>query len=352
MPSSIKLAVILTEQSKANLRDVWLEASWEDLMRSMTFSSSKPSLQMEDVAEQVETYIENIYQARYKGQWGQIQVQVFKMMNQAGNKELFFKDNKDNVNQHFNPGDTLVVELDAVSTSNQAMQQEPEFTEEMIEKARSLLRFGLNDRVLCNCGPRWLLGHVVGTAVPDDELIPYLVKTDALPGLPSGTISVPSDDDGCCIQEVCFDPATQLDLVRCAAAVVTESRKPKLRFAVGDDIACRIRNNPEDGLENWVRGCITEVWPNIGVATWDMGEATGKFSEIVPYKVNLASDKWVYCHRDDHTLIRRQGMQPRTRIKGTSKRMETVTEEDGRRIRIDHVTERRKVLLDEVCDTD
>merc|ERR1719198_636890 len=116
--------------------------------------------------------------------------------------------------------------------------QKPQYSEEMLEQIRAQLRFTLNDRVLCFCGPRWLSGHIVGTAVPDDDLLPYLIKTDPIPGLPTKTISAPSDSDGCITQEICFDPVNQLHLVRAAASIVTEASKPKLRFALGDKVVC------------------------------------------------------------------------------------------------------------------
>merc|ERR1711972_679765 len=126
------------------------------------------------------------------------------------------------------------------------------------------------------------------------------------------------------------DPNSQLHLVKAAASVVSESRRPKLRFAIGDGVVCRIRNDPKDSLEQWVRGAIGSVWPQLpGDDTWHMGGSSGKYPDIVPYKVDLASGGWVYCHRDDHTLIRRQGMEPLTRVQGISKRMEVRTCADG-----------------------
>jgi hypothetical protein len=232
-------------------------------------------------------------------------------------------------------------------------QQQPEFTQEVIERCRRLLRFDLNDRVLCYCGPRWFSGHVVGTAVvEDDGLVAYLVKTDVLPGVRSTSISVPRDKDEICVQEVCFDPVAQLHMVRCAAPVVTESSKPKLRFAVGEKVVCRIRNDPSDGLENWVPGCISEIWPTLEEGTWELGDVSGKFPDMLPYKIDLASGKWLYCHRDVHTLIRREGHQPATRVKGVSKRIEVRREADGSMVRIDHVTERKKRMLEAVDSSD
>lgn len=235
------------------------------------------------------------------------------------------------------------------------LQRPPEPTEEELEQFRGNLRFGLNDRVLCNCGDRWLSGHIVGSAVPDDDdILPYLVKTDNRPGLPSSTISVPFDEDEVCVQEVCFEPSSlpELRLIKAATAIVNESSRPKLRFSTGDNIVCRIRNDPNDGLEQWVPGVIDMTWAEIpGERTWSMADMTGEYADVVPYKVSLKSGRSVFCHRDDHTLIRREGMQPQERVKGISKRMELRRREDGSKEKIDHVTERRKVL-EEVSESD
>jgi len=245
------------------------------------------------------------------------------------------------VSKHLKPGDTVVVDAQTM------LMKKPPPTEEDMKFFRQKLRFDLNDRVLCNFGDRWLSGHVVGTAVPEDEeLLPYLVKTDPLPGLPTKSLSVPFDDDGTCTQETCFDPTSQLNLVKAAAVVISESSKPKLRFALGDNVVCRVRNDLKDGLEQWVPGVISLLWPKLpGDHNWRMGDFSGQYPDLVPYKVDLASGVWVYCHRDDHTLIRRKGMEPQTRVRGISKRMEVRTCEDGSRERVDHVTERRKRLM-------
>jgi hypothetical protein len=345
MPSSITLSVVFAESSERKLREVYLNEPWQDLMKDMVFKSPKQAMDMEDLAIQTESFIENFFHRKFGTEQGELQTQVYKLSNKAG-KELDFGDL---VIDHLNPGDTVHMEVHALISMVSQQQQPPEYTPEMIEQVRKMLRFDINDRVLCYCGPRWFSGHVVGTAVPDDELLPYLVKTDPLPGCPSRTISVPSDNDGCCTQEVCFE---QLELVRSAAPMVSESKKPKLRFALGDKVVCRIRNDPADGLESWVEGFVKEVWPNIGKESWDLGEVKGDFPEMVAYKVERASGRWLYCHRDDHTLIRRENMKPATRVKGISKRMEVVKEADGRQFRVDHVTERRKRIMEELDDSD
>lgn len=355
MPSSIKLSVNLIGKSHQRLTDVGLGAlsveQWKKVMEGMSFSSPNPVMTNEDLAMQIEGYIEHVWGQRYGGQQTQLQVQVFKITDANESKEFGFQDE---VEKCFRPGDTVGMDLHAVLGPVMRQGQGPVYTEEMLKEMRKSLRFDLNDRVLCYCGPRWFSGHVVGSAVPDDEdeLLPYLVKTDAIPGLPSRTISVPYDKDNICVQEVCFDPEKQLNLVRCATPILSEAQKKKLRFTLCDKVVCRICSDPKDGLEVWVQGTIAEIWPKIGEASWDMGEVSGKFPDAVPYKVNLASGQWVYCHRDDHTLIRKEGMQPVTRVKGISKRMEIVTKADGSKVCIDHVTGRQKRMIEEADDSD
>ena len=128
-----------------------------------------------------------------------------------------------------------MVECQAMSEGGED-ETGPSYTKQNLKEIRQTLRFGLSDRVICNCGPLWLPGSVVGTAVESDgELFPYLVKTDPIPGMPSstwvglwdtelfslvgfirtlytnvsqrvpkanqGTISVPSDSGQVCVQE-------------------------------------------------------------------------------------------------------------------------------------------------------
>lgn len=255
-----------------------------------------------------------------------------------------------------------------------------------LEELRASFRFGLNDRVVCWCGPRWLSGHIVSTAVIDGDCVaPYRVKFDSIPELQSSTILVPCDTDEVCAQEICFCPLTQLDLVKACAVVFPEEDcqgdhgqgdghcdgfgniaighylapdirgcipvprrgRPKLRFSVGDAIVCRIQNSVEDDLEQWVPGRILETWPRLpGEETWDMGDIAGRYPSVVPYEIQLTlgRSRRIYCHRDAHTLIRREGMKPRTRVRGISKRFEVRQAADGSFERVDHLTERRKPL--------
>lgn len=262
---------------------------------------------------------------------------------------------EDDASRHLSDGDTIVADLTALTDSvARRTQARPRLTESDLDEIRKALRFDLNDRVLCFCGPRWLSGHVVGSAVPDgDRLLPYLVKTDHLPGLPSKTISVPSDRDGVCTQEVCFDPVSELHLVKAAATLLTGLQRPRLRFAAQDRVACRLKNDPKDGLERWAVGTVSCIWPQLpGELKWETGGVVGEFPSAVAYRVDLSAGGWVYCHRDHHTLIRRDGMQPQTRVKGISKRMEVRRAKDGSKEQVDHQTERSKRMLDSDSDGD
>jgi len=319
-------------------------------MKDYEFRGVGKALFLGEVAIAIEQYIETLYDKLSGGKM-QIQVQVTSMWPSASSSAGYSQaqgelDLKEQVEDHFTSGDTVIVETIVMGPVSDPQIQ---LTEEDIEDLRQQLRFGLNDRVMCWVGPRWLSGWIVGTAVPDDnELLPYLVKTDPLPGLPSSTISVPSDSNEVCIQETCFDPRKQLHLVKAAASMVSETNKPRLRFAVGEKVVCRICSSPQDGLEQWVAGEVSEIWPVLpGEKAWNMGEVAGEYPDVVPYKVTLASG-WVFCHKDDHTLIRRENMQPLTRVRGISKRMEVRKHADGSKEHIDHVTERRKHILNAI----
>merc|ERR1719387_3258811 len=114
-----------------------------------------------------------------------------------------------------------------------------------LEDYRKTLRFGLNDRVICNLGERWASGIIVGTAVDDDDgIIPYLAKLDAMPGCSERrTISVPYDEDEVCVQEVCFQGDQQLHWVKASTPIVSPNKRSSLRFAAGDKVVCRLKNS-------------------------------------------------------------------------------------------------------------
>merc|ERR1712039_635837 len=105
-------------------------------------------------------------------------------------------------------------------------------------------------------------------------------------------------------------------------------------------VCVRIRNSTEDALEQWIAGTVSSTWPKLGgQLKWEVGDVIGEFPDTVPYRVDFSNGHWVYCHRDHFTLIRREGMQPQTRVKGISKRMEVVQVADGSKQQVDHQTE-------------
>jgi hypothetical protein len=304
----------------------------------VSFSCAKPLLTIQDIARSIEEGLEDSYKQQ-KHSKGQAQVHGICRVDNYGYSGQYLPWG-DRADKHLWDGDQILVECLFVA-------QPP--SEAELDNIRSNLRFSLNDRVVCNCGTRWLSGHVVGTAFWDDDgLTPYLVKTDPIPGVPCRTIGVPVDEDNTCVQEVCFNPITQLNLVKAAAQQIAQT-KPKLRFNVGDQVAVRIHNNTEDGLEQWVKGTINSIWCKLG-GQWWLGDQSGNFPEYVPYKVDLINGTWVFCHRDHFTLIRRDGFQPQTRVKGISKRLEIVQAIDGSKEQIDHQTERRKAFIDDFED--
>jgi hypothetical protein len=336
----VKLTVKFTDRTLGFFQKLGTNVPWDTLLKDYDFPC-EPDMTIGDMATWIEQVVERVYSAS-TGDKMKIQVQASGMWSSKSDEKLDFEEEFE---QHFEPGDTAIVEAIFLGPVSESFQMPPRWTAQDIAEFRRRLRFALNDRVICYCGSRWLSGHIVGTAVEEeDDLLPYLVKTDPLAGLPGRTISVPSDSDRICIQEVCFDPQSQLHLVKAAATAVPESSMPKLRFSVGEKVVCRIRNNPQDDLEQWASGTIRQTWAKLpGEQTWELGGVSGKYPAVVPYEVEIASGH-VYCHRDTHTLIRREGMQPQTRVRGISKRMELRQAEDGSKERIDHMTERRKRL--------
>lgn len=319
---------------------------WDE-SRLLPFRSQKPPLTVEDIGRWLEQIIEGLHYQQFKGEVGmQMQVQSIRSSKSA-DKDLPF-----DVDAHQCLADGDLIIVDAYAVSFPTKQQRPEPSEEDLSKFRESLRYGLNDRVLCFCGPRWLSGLIAGSAVPDEgDILPYLVKTDPLAGLPSNTISVPADNDDTCTLEVCFDSVNELHLTKASAQHIKS--KVKLRFAVGQKVVCRIRNSSQDSLEQWVPGTVSVLWPELpGERKWEMGGVSGEFPAAVPYKVDLSNGAYAFCQRDHHTLIRREGMEPQTKVKGTSKRMEVRVTKDGTQERVDHETERSKRMMKVESDSD
>lgn len=208
------------------------------------------------------------------------------------------------------------------------------------------LRFDLNDRVVCNLGPRWVGGHVVGTDADNEQDWDYLVKVDRHPGLLEGSLTVPEDSDRICIQEVCFGVENMEQIKGAAPEVPLDNSKQKLRFKAGDRVACRIRNG-DDGLEVWCLGAVAVVnAPLPGPLDWGGDGLSGMYPSTVAYQVNLDNGTVVFCHADNYTLIRREGLEPQNRVKGVSKRMEDRQCLDGSRIRVDHLSERQRPIIE------
>lgn len=177
------------------------------------------------------------------------------------------------------------------------------------------LRFSQGDRVLCNVGPCRLAGTILSCDVEDPEdpdpreRLPYVIKTDALPGVaPSRTISAPSDVDEVICRDRCFSSIYEKDLAKWAAPPKIDKSKP-LRYGLGDAVAIRVMDNDE-GFEQWMDGKITEGWPALPGHRGQELPFGLMPAESVPYLVSLKAnpDRTFFCHRDDHTLIRKPGI--------------------------------------------
>lgn len=366
MASCATLCVQLSGLALEVFSTLGVDVSWDCKQERKFQCRSGQALTIQDVADTIAGGLQVWYMSQTGGE-DRIEVRVRSVRPiVAPEKDIPFADP---VEQHLTSGDTIIAELLVMTDSMMSTlpPQEAEFTDEELQLFRDCLRFGVNDRVLCNCGPRWLAGHIVGTAVPDaNSITPYLVKTDPLLGIPSKTIKVSKDTDDVCTQETCFDACKELHLTRSAAHRIGGSCKPKLRFNIGDAVVCRVRNNVEDGLEQWVAGQVSLLWPTLPTCAVkhhacevaDCGtcaEVAGMFDalpDVVPYKIDLEAGSCIYCHRDHHTLIRRHGMQPHERVRGISKRIEGRTSKDGGKERIDHETGRCKRMLDSVSADD
>jgi len=265
----------------------------------------------------------------------------------------------------YEPGDRRIYPVDGKAyTYNQVFYwlfQEQNFSPQQIDWAWSRmvplrpLRFQQGDRVLCNIGERRLAGVVIEVNVedPDDpsERIPYVIKTDAYPGIPSSTISAPCDDDETICRDRCFEASSEeCDLARWASPVVAAGRRQSLRFAHQDSVCIRVRDSA-DGNEHWIPGQVVELWPGL---RGEPGEGFLVSAESVPYLVLAQDDTAYYCHLDDHTLIRKPENAPKVPVKGISKRFEHRKLPDGSVERFDHVTlrSRKRVESDSDCDSD
>jgi hypothetical protein len=315
------------------------ELPWND------FFSVSADTKVAELGDKISAMWEGLYYEHFQDQAHMKTESIFSV----GNKEKALP-SCDIVGQHIPSGGTVVAKSFFLTP---AMIEEMNNPEERKETIRAALRFGLNDRVICNCGTRWLSGHIVGTAVVDEgQLLPYLVKTDPLPGFESDTMSAPWDIDDVVTQEVCFDPTVDFHLIQASTPIVLHSKRSALRFAVGDSVACRLRN-AADGLENWQYGHVSAIWaPLHGPSKWEFAGVSGQYADAVPYKVFLDSGKWVLCQADNHTLIRRRGMEPQTRVKGISKRLEIRKLVGGGKEQIDHVTGRTRLLTDDSDESD
>lgn len=204
------------------------------------------------------------------------------------------------------------------------------------------LRFARGDRVVCNLGDLWIPGTVLDTNVenpqdPQMERIVYVVKIDAVDGRsPTRTIAAPEDTDAVIQRERCFDDQDEGSFAQwCAPLAPPATRKP-LRFSAGDRVAVRVKDLPS-GFENWSPGLV--------VSTWTQASSRGLQAmpqAMVPYVVATDSRNY-YCHRDDHTLIRKAEHIPQAPQKSISKRFEHRRRPDGVLEILDHVTLRSKV---------
>ena len=207
----------------------------------------------------------------------------------------------------------------------------------MISQAQVELprRFAKYDRVWCLLpGIGWVQGNVQAVDEKQEEeddaaIIPYVV---ALAAPHKRLISAPYDRNHCIRPDVCFEAypdgapieAEHKPPARAAAFKAPRpERRPKLRFAIGDRVAC-LTAGP-DGLDwprRWSSGTVQKLWHRQAGAPED--------DAAVPYAVELDTatpgnyasadqpheDKLmnrhvvVLVHQDEHQYVRKLEFQP------------------------------------------
>jgi len=207
------------------------------------------------------------------------------------------------------------------------------------------LRFDVGDRVLCNMGERRLVGVVKMKDVCNDgdhgeghgdhgEKIAYVVEPDTIPGSESKKmISVWYDEDEVVCRERCFHES-ELWLTKWAAPIISESQRKPLRFSPDEIVGIRIWDT-DDGFEQWVFGRVLEIWPSLPEP---VQEGFLQSADAVPYKVDVHGHGIFYCHRDDHTLLRRPENVPRTPGKRITPRFEPRKLPNGNMVMFDNLT--------------
>ena len=205
------------------------------------------------------------------------------------------------------------------------------------QKTKRAWRFAVRDRVRCKTGDGdatwWVSGRVQALNVEHcGVLLPYVVVLDVPPvGNETGQIAVPTDGSHCLRADVCF--AEGAEGGPCAKSIARSvptqrARGAKLRFAVGDRVACLTAGKDGAGWpRRWSAGTITAQWHV------PMG-AGGKEGAVVPYAVTLdaaaavggadaaairrgtaapakpVEPTIVLAHVDDHQYVRSLALQP------------------------------------------
>jgi len=110
-------------------------------------------------------------------------------------------------------------------------------------------------------------------------------------------------------------------------------RKP-LRFSPDEIVGIRIWDT-DDSYEQWVYAQILEIWPSLPEPVL---EGFLQSADAVPYKVDVHGLGIFYCHRDDHTLLRRPENVPRIPGKRITPRFELRQLPNGKMVKFDHQT--------------
>ncbi len=185
--------------------------------------------------------------------------------------------------------------------------------DEYVAELTRRYRFRRFERVLCNIGGdrRWASG-VVQSIDEEDPADPtgqtklaYVVKIDP----PNGRlISVPRDDNACCLAEVCFGRNAGGLWFTLFCLPSQPKKQPRRRFAVGERVACAVEDESND-FSSWRAGTVLDVDCCIESDAQALLPGRDWSGALVPYRVALDAGATVLVHKDEHWLVRDLALQ-------------------------------------------
>jgi hypothetical protein len=199
-----------------------------------------------------------------------------------------------------------------------------DFTQ-LAQATKQASRFECGERVICRLPAGWAPGKVVEQNQSDLQGVPNCasaslvhIQLDIGPWrmrLGHHTVYVEDTANGV-RREVCFRQHPDTESFTRACLPPRQSacgQKEKLRFAVGERVACLIEADFGD-CACWKGGFVAELWPRL-TSSEDGGDVTAAYTVQL-----LDSDCRVSVHRDDHLLVRDLKYQAEGAHRACSKR--------------------------------